>query len=280
VGSSTYTWVGGSGTRIVEMLFGFGVGYMVMNVYQAGAYAMYRHGGGLPNQIFEYWVGDSITNTRYNRTLERIEVSAHPTTGLGRWDEKFVIVHEAGHRMADLRTQSVMNLAQDYHITDATCPAEPTPDLGDDHSMRSEEYSGAAAGEGFAHFYAADVWNDHDETDCWFEYYKEVNGDFHPLVNCETRNGDFTIRRLETDCGGTNNHGTELDWLRTFWDVHTRGAAPDPSFTSIVSWLDTADAWSETTAYDELDEEADDLGDENELNTNWDWAKNLNGVDH
>lgn len=270
--SSSYVVSGGAGTYNVTITVSPGTGYNVLNVYQAGAYAMYRHNGGNSGEVFKYraqFTGGS--GSSYDGTYINIATS--------HTDNKFVIIHEAGHRMADLRTGGVMNDAQSYSWTeDAECRNEPT---GTPHSMRSMEYSGAAAGEGFGHFYAADVFNDHDETDCWFEYYKEVDGDSSPAVNCETSNTDFDLAYLENVCGAAAGSGVELDWLRTYWDVHTDNAAPDPTFTAMTSWLAGAAAeanWDRDTAYQELDEEANELDDE--LESNWNNAKTLNGVDH
>jgi hypothetical protein len=189
-----------------------------------------------------------------------------------RVDEKFVIVHEAGHWIADARAQQMLD-AGDTSIEDATCPAEGTTI----HSMRSEEWAGGAASEGFAHFYSADVWNDDDEDDCGFEYWRTVEGVGTPAVDCEYGGGDFPLGYLEDACGGTAQHGVELDWLRAFWDVHTNGSTP-PSFTGVANWLDNAGSWSRSNVYSVLDAEADDVG--GSLETNWDAAVFANGIDH
>ena len=265
--SDDYTVAAGSGTYTPTISVSAGLGYDVLNVYQLGAYALYRHNGGNSGQLFEFNVGDSHSGGSYNGTQVNLSRTAS--------DQMFLVVHEDGHRMADLRTQSVMNDAQDYSINDATCPGEPT---GTPHSMRSKEYSGAAAGEGFSHFYAADVFNSHDEADCAFAYYKNTAGISAPLyVDCESANTNFPVNRLDTDCGGGAGRGTELDWLRQYWDVHTNGATP-PTFTAMCDWLDTATAWTRSSAYQQLDAEANDVG--GALNTNWDGAKAVNGVDH
>jgi hypothetical protein len=203
---------------------------------------------------------------------------------------KFTSIHEMGHRMADLATGGEMNGAQVYTVTDPTCGAETgSGDNGNTHSMRSEEYSSAAAGEGFAHFYAADVFNNHNEQDCSFEYYSPVGGDTTPVVNCETSNTNFPLRRHEVNCGGTAGNGVELDWFRTFWDVHTDAISPsvDATFSQIMNWIGSIDPadYSTTTAYDELDETAD--GEPDVINDHWDSAApgngggdGGNGIDH
>lgn len=259
--TGTFVITNGQSVQNVTISVSAGAGYDVLNVYQAAAYALYRHNGGTGGSTYNYYVGPNASGY----------------ISLNDWhsERKFIIVHETGHRMAEIRTNGVMNAAQNYGVNVSDCPKEPSPNTG--HSMRSEEYVGAAAGEGFAHFYAADVWNDDDETDCWFEYYKGVNGDPDPdpAVNCEQaidQNDPFGNARFETVCldAGYEDRGVELDWLRAFWDVHTNGSAPDPSFFDIMDWLDGAAAegnWTKDTAYVEIDEEANELNDE--LETNW-----------
>jgi hypothetical protein len=101
--------------------------------------------------------------------------------------------------------------------------------------------------EGFADFYAADVWNDHDQTDC--QYQVGSAG-----YDCEDGTGtSFSNGWLESQCATTHdNRGVELDWMRVFWAVHTMGAAPDPGFSEIVDWINDATletgwgSWSST----------------------------------
>lgn len=144
--------------------------------------------------------------------------------------------------------------------------------------MMSHEDSRCALSEGFAHFYAADTWNNHYETDCKYEYYKDElrNGDNTPAIDCELSDSNFPTNALGSVCGSwlQANHGTELDWLRTFWDMHTR--ANGPSFTSIVRWIDSAEPWQAHQCSSKLDDEAGDLG--GQLGAAWDVYGSYNGV--
>jgi hypothetical protein len=211
-------------------------------------------------------------STEYDNVNEEISISTTAS------DDKFKIIHEMGHAMADFTTAGAF-VGSNYGISDGTCPAEPG---GEVHSMRSEEYQSSAGNEGFAHFYSAVSWNDGDaqNSNCWFEYYKTVNGDDDPEVNCDndTSNADFDLAYLETNCGGTSGRGVELDWMRAFWNVHTSGASNRPTFTAIVNWMDDADPPGDTDVYAELDAEANTVG--GQLNTNWDSTKVTNGIDH
>ncbi len=254
-----------------------------LNTLMMVSYALYRHAGGLSGQIFRVRVDDE---TRYDSAAKTIYISD------GASDEKFKGNHEVGHAIGDLTTGGMI-VGSNYSVADSICPATAdTPTSTSNHSLLSREHSEAAANEGFAHFYSADVFNDHDDTDCWFGYYKNEYGLPKPVaVNCESGNSvsgnPFSVQFLENECASGNSwpawfdefggHGVELDWLRAFWDVHTNGVNP-PHLNTMLNWIDSADEPGNGTAYDELDEAADDVG--GVILTNWNSAVSLNGIDH
>jgi hypothetical protein len=92
-------------------------------------------------------------------------------------------------------------------------------------------------------------------------------------------NVGYYSRHMETLCGGPfGDRGVEVDWLRTFWTVHTRGTSP-PTFTSMRQWLSGAYAFGTFgSPYQRIDYEANQEG--GTLNSNWDFAKAFWGVDH
>ncbi len=239
------------------------------NVYMPAAYAIWRHAGGMQSQFYRYTI-DAAGGSRFDRFQDRIYIHRN------HHFKKFVIVHEAGHALGDFGTGNNNFKLVDLNCEDfgdAVCGAS-----GGQHSMASKEFARCALGEGFAHFYSADVFNDHYQTDCQFHYYKnEFGNDSTPTVDCEDANGSFVERFMEANCplpwGG---YGTEIDWMRALWDLHTDGIDP-PGFTEIVEWLDSANVWGDVTAFDELDSEADEIG--GNLNRNWDTAKTQNGID-
>ena len=75
---------------------------------------------------------------------------------------------------------------------------------------------------------AAVAWNRGDQTDCHFHYYKNVDyncnrtRDGRLWLNCE---GGYTNDYLHSCCGAngsrTSDRGTEGDWLKFWWDLHT-----------------------------------------------------------
>ncbi|MCC6618270.1 MAG: hypothetical protein IT341_04425 [Chloroflexi bacterium] len=235
----------------------------MFRAYAADAYSLYRHAGGLTNQTYTVRLsagGDS----RYDRGSGIITLRQADA------DEKFTVSHELGHRIAHLRGLP----AGDCAYADATCAAS-----NGEHSMGSEEYQSCAFSEGFAHFYSADVWNSHHQSNCVFQYYKASK----PAVDCEASLSDlsspasFPLALLETCGGNINDHGVEVDWLRTFWDVHTDGSSP-PTFNDMMDWMQDAFWIYLTPPFDELDGEANAVG--GTLNQNWDYSADRNGINH
>ncbi|MBI1944240.1 MAG: hypothetical protein HYS27_01020 [Deltaproteobacteria bacterium] len=236
-------------------------------VYAADAYSLFRHAGGLTSSIFTVRLSnDPNYDSEYNRGTGIISIRQVDAK------ERFTDSHELGHRIAHLRGLPTGDCALD----DAQCPS-----ISGSHSMGSEEHQSCSFSEGFAHFYAADVWNSHYQQDCVFQYYKYTS---LPAVDCEASPNDlsdpvsFPLAMLENTCGsGINDHGVEVDWLRTFWDVHTNGSSP-PTFNDMMNWMQSAFFINLTPPFDELDGEANAVG--GTLNQNWDAAADGNGINH
>ncbi|NJN47899.1 MAG: hypothetical protein HC808_17065 [Candidatus Competibacteraceae bacterium] len=116
-----------------------------------------------------------------------------------------------------------------------------------------------AAHEGFAHLYAASVWNDPSEPDCAFRYYLSDYDFDHdgtveawenePWVSCagswpnEIENGVLSAGYIylcedtSTSSVPHDNRGVEYDWLRALWNLHTN---ENVSFTDIFRIWDKA----------------------------------------
>ncbi len=170
--------------------------------------------------------------------------------------------------------------------------------------MASKEHSSCALKEGFAHFVAADTYNNHAQTDCAFNYYKPyfpTNPDLgEQVVDCEAATSDLSALEVGTTPNwelypiGTleniqppnfatpgcstpfSGKSAEVDWLRVLWNVHTDGGSP-PSFTQIVDWIVGAGVGTQT-CYSQLDTAANSIG--GSLNTNWDNNKTKHTVDN
>ena len=236
VTTDVVTVSGGAGT------YGFtasvGGAFDEYNVYTAGAYAISIHAGGLSAALYDYRVGPPTGTTGC------AAVSTQYCGGKiyiwGAVDEKFSIVHETSHRMMDDKTNGDMLSVNDCTYSHTGCPAS-----SGGHSIRSKEYAGCAHNEGFAWFYAADVWNDDTESDCSLRY---VISSPDETIDCE--NG---AAYMESSCssGGLAGYGVELDWLRMWWHFHT-DAGTKPTFTDIAEICLAANFVSATSTHADL----------------------------
>ncbi|MCC6984256.1 MAG: hypothetical protein IT535_13375, partial [Bauldia sp.] len=111
----------------------------------------------------------------------RGEIEINIQTIWPRYSRKFLVGHEVGHAMEMIWSRFVLNVASSsalfgadgYDLDDADHPAAcTTAGAVVSHGITTVEHVSAAANEGFAHFFAADVYNDHVEEDGKFNYYK------------------------------------------------------------------------------------------------------------
>jgi hypothetical protein len=231
------------------------------NLFMAASYALFRHGGLADGSLT---VNHEATGgTRANSTTVWVE---DPDD-----DEKFVIAHEVGHYVA---RNSNANFGNQAACNDFRTGAGQACDATG-HSTTSKELQACAATEGYADFFAADVFNDHDLTTCFVT----LNGS--PTINCNAANAGYPLRMMETNCSGTDaGYGNETDWMRMFWDVHTRGS-DDPTMNDVLRWMRDADdstAWTKKNVYELLNLEANDKG--GQINAQFDAVKDDHGIDH
>lgn len=179
---------------------------------------------------------------------------------------KFTIAHESGHAFAFHSVPSGNLNGNDCSLNDPMCP-DP---MNSSHSMTSKEFQGCSLQEGFAEYYSADIWNSHaSSADCRYRTH-----------DCEDDN-THVFRYMEQNCVGTaspvsSGRGTDIDWLRQLWDVHTNGGTT--SINDMVDWIEDSGSHSATNVYSLLNTEANAYG--GNLDSNWDAVKGINGVDH
>ncbi len=120
-----------------------------------------------------------------------------------------------------------------YAENGALCTAFDSP--GHNHEMVTKEHASGAANEGFAHYYAAVTFNKTNQTNCAFMYRYDQDFDLDGTVdfagietmNCEgspiwSMTSVGAKDYLDEFCDGPlEDRGTELDWLRFFWDLDT-----------------------------------------------------------
>jgi hypothetical protein len=165
-----------------------------------------------------------------------------PGTGIpGDIVWKNVIAHEIGHQVqrklngVPARLYRFKNgLPCDDYLTDSQCQADDVT-IGAScrcehivssnrlHCLQSRETMTATDAEGFGHFIAARIWNNANDGDCSFNYYKEFRelGGVVKLpphkVDCQA-----ATRWRDNQCFASDR-GTEYDWLQFFWNLNTVG---------------------------------------------------------
>jgi hypothetical protein len=127
----------------------------------------------------------------------------------GQWRRKFVVVHEWGHK--------ILTWAASY-TNDCTSGS-------DSHAMESIEFASCAAMEGWAHYVAADVWNNHSNSSNPGATFVYWNGNIYD-VELQYKGCIAELSIFQEACDVL---GMEKDWMRFWWDFHTNatpGTAP------------------------------------------------------
>ncbi len=171
---------------------------------------------------------------------------------------KLAISHEIGH--AVMRSVRSENWTPSCNV------------VGTGHMFLSYETSGCAFVEGFAHFFAASVWNDEDESDCWLQWGSDA-------VNCELGQPDYPLRALETLYDNWNARGVEVDWMRALWDYVQDGYPwSSPGFSGLLDLIAAMPDWATQSAFPSSVAGAGDLG-QAQL-SRWLGDASWNGIDH
>lgn len=241
-GSVTYTWPAEPGGSYEPK---------VSNIIAATAWSLRRRPGGL--------TGTTLTAFKQQCNGGGSCIGADPAGGLavylsdgGGTEHKFQISHELGHLIPATRDENAGCRNSGYGLYYVTTPAASkcadgltSNGASYNHSFATEEWVTAAMNEGMAHFYAAAIWNWPGESNCqWYSYYDGS------IVDCE--NGSKYL--VNTCYGGkspTVNSGSELDWMRFWWDVH---GDCDIDFAPIMDIWDNANpnSWSDSNAVSRL----------------------------
>ncbi|WP_096327682.1 hypothetical protein [Nannocystis exedens] len=142
---------------------------------------------------------------------------------------KFVVAQEHGHL---LEWKGYSPLGDEYDGGDD--PAEPlcrcdhVTTSNQTHCMQSRELYGAGYKEGFAHFFAARLYNERDGVGCTFVYYKqfatESLGVIQPplALNCGFAYG-YRDHQCTPPATGGDATAVELDFMRFLWNLHSSG---------------------------------------------------------
>lgn len=214
----------------------------------AAGYSQYRRRGGMTGKTYILYdealaaCGGSCVPPAHNRIYMAPQ----------QVDEKFTIVHEMGHSLARFKNGGGQPLTND---------GGDGGDCGDSSVKwwyNTNEFQSLAATEGFAEFYAALVFNDDGESDCFLhvggaspDWDLDGVGDSQ-LVNCELGPVDGLSPSVTLDpevdhadylgdmCSdtSTDNRATVYDWVRFWWDYSTDDGT---YFTDCAAIWNTAD---------------------------------------
>lgn len=249
----------------------------VLAALNVATFSAYRHYGGRSNGDFKMVVGGSgvideciAGSGGYD---QQINISG------GNADAKFLVAHEVGHCILEYRLDQNVWLTCGYES--ATCPANQG---NANHSPGSKEYQSCSFYEGFARFFATDIFNSHNSQEAVFNYYTNEFGsgdpeiDAYAVVADHSVNGPYPLAFMVNKPCPTpwTNMSTEVDWMRTFWHMHSH---PTPvSMNDMTSWMHDTDLWSSPyVTYDRCQASAATIG--GNLYTRWQIASSNNGLD-
>lgn len=211
----------------------------------------------------------------------------------GRTDRKFLVGHEVGHWIHRQWTHD--DMGYDNNSWSANSSDDDCAFVGvGNHAMRSKEYAVGAFIEGFAHYISALAWNDHNQKNGWFKYYKEI--DTPAYQDMEDDNWRVDIEGIGDDpVGGVSNwmenlctvhdgHSVEMDWLRFWWDYRTNdGYLAKPGHYQIFRLIEYTMAvhpwFNNFDAFDRMDDAIHDAGlGQTNLLSRWNALSDYNGI--
>lgn len=210
------------------------------NIAGVAGWAMSRRNGGLNGETFVLYT-QACPSGGTNCTKAG-------DVYLNVGDSKFVNAHELGHALAYKANGGVRANAS-TGLANATCPAQ-----SGSHNFNSLEWQSGAANEGFASYYAAVAWNQTQESDCtyvltrqWADWDLDGVNDDADVFSCEgAAPGESDAEDYAGEfCAAASNQGTQLDWMRFFWDLDNKEGL---STTDIVNmWVDSLpETWTST----------------------------------
>lgn len=194
----------------------------------------------------------------------------------GTQTDKWVLMHEMGH-FVQIRESGNSGTAMGYDTSlgGVLCSSPAN------HSPQTREFTSASDSEGFANYWAALLFNNKAQSDCWTRFAGWTISCAGPSAAAPV---SFTVPFMETNCNdgsSFNGHGNETDWQRTYWNL-TRGDTPGtvPSVFEVLQMLNNATGFGGSNHYQVIDAAAALPATPNYLESRWDAAAATNGIDH
>jgi len=240
------------------------------NIAAAAGYAFTREPAGLSGETFTFLPlpcpsggAGSCMFTQTVGGVKRTEVYIQVIGGAGPSGErKYSLMHEMGHLVQFTHNDDTLIGSRSNAPFDTADPRDCYSNPARTHEINSEEYQSMAAAEGYASFYAAVVFNDGSESDCWFRYYRTVDWDIDdvlvedPRSSCEgapdpgLASADYFGEFCNLD--DNKNRGVVYDWTRHLWDMRTdEGLTTEELFQ--IWYLADPDTWCDADIGDTSD---------------------------
>lgn len=149
---------------------------------------------------------------------------------------KTITAHEMGHYVQDKMFGYLSNNYNE-NASEPICRCDHVQTANALHCMQSREDISAAQVEGWAQFFAMNLFNNNNEFDAVFAYYKEFLffGVIPPPVALHLHN---PVKWTESFCPEAES-GSELDWTTFYWDINNKGSNKY-SFSNLESVYENA----------------------------------------
>lgn len=226
------------------------------NVLMAAAHGIWARSGGVFGATYTVWANDNDYpgSSAYQASQDIVHIRTN------HWDEKFLILHEMAHAVYRKATGWNKQGATSCQVHGVDPRCQNFGGSGDaGHQLPTYEYSSCAFFEGFAHFYAAAVFNDPDPSQFAFGYYRDAHtANFDPLGSATPDiadnpvvgilpTSDYPLAFGQTICEAaqptsTRPRGTEVDWMRALWEIFALGT-DESNVGAILDWVAAADMW-------------------------------------
>jgi hypothetical protein len=166
----------------------------------------------------------------------KVGVNVQQNSLMTHW--KFMIGHELGH---SVQYYAMGNHSFDYTWSDATalCRCSHVATLyGTAHCIQSRGPIGGGQIEGFAHAYSSRIFNNDNEANGYFAYYKPFltpyvtpNQTVYPPMWFATL---WDAKFMSSYCGASNK-GIELDWMQFYYQLTARQTINKTSISQLFS---------------------------------------------
>jgi hypothetical protein len=204
----------------------FGLGHPIASVAAIIAHALNRSDHGFQPGTTYLIYADQPGDASYSRIHKRVHIGFDQRWQYKLAHSKSTVAHEVGHAVMD----GLMGM---LHTTFDMKPPESVPVCRCDHvktgsqahCLQSREKISTAQNEGWANFYAVNLFNNPNHSDAYFAYYKEVFlPPFFFLDPPVKVNTYAPIQWMRTYCP-LASRGVELDWLQFYWWVRNKGVS-------------------------------------------------------